>query len=95
MPKAHLPKFKKSELEEGGGALCVEGNILDVDVAFGLRKSPKRPGPDRVGFSDPDDIVNGSNGSAKERGRKENDLDGRHYCKYKPSKNLRPLVQGQ
>lgn len=42
-----LPKFKKSELEEGGSELCVEGTALAVDVEVGLRKSPKRSGPDR------------------------------------------------
>lgn len=54
-------------LEEGGGALCAEGNIPGAVGAFGLRKSPKRSGPVWVGVSEPDDIVNGSNGSAKDR----------------------------
>lgn len=52
-------------LEEGGGALCVEGNILDIVAAFGLRKSPKRSGPVRDGLSGV--AVNGSNGSAKDK----------------------------
>lgn len=54
-------------LEEGGGALCVEGNISGAVGTFGLRKSPKRSGPLRVGLSGPEDIVNGSNGSAREK----------------------------
>lgn len=68
----HLPKLRKSVLEEGGGALCVEGNIPGAVGAFGLRKSPKRSGPLRVGLSGPEDIVNGSNGSA--RGKKSVEL---------------------
>lgn len=34
-PEAHLPKFKKSELEEGGSELCAEGTVLDIDVEVG------------------------------------------------------------
>jgi len=47
-PEAYLPKFKKSELEEGGSELCVEGTVLAVDVELGFSKSPKRSGPDRA-----------------------------------------------
>lgn len=47
-PEAHLPKFKKFELEEGGSELCVEGTVLAVDVEVGLRKPPKRSGLDRA-----------------------------------------------
>lgn len=52
-------------LEEGGGALCVEGNIAGTVGAFELRKSPKRSGPVRVGLSAL--TVNGSNWSAKDK----------------------------
>lgn len=70
--EAHLPKFKKSELEEGGSELCVEGTVLVVAVEVGLRKSPKRSGPERAWFSELDDIVNGSNGSAEKEAEKKN-----------------------
>lgn len=63
----HLPKFRKSELEEGGSE--PEGNVLAVDVVLGLRKSPKRSGPDSAEFSELDDIVNGSKGSAKKEAK--------------------------
>lgn len=69
--EVHLPKFRKSELEEGGSELCVEENVLAVDAALGLRKSPKRSGPDSAEFSELDDIVNGSKGSAKKEAKNE------------------------
>lgn len=71
MLNAHLPKLRKSVLEEGGGALCVEGNIPGAVGAFGLRKSPKRSGVVRLGLSGLDDIVKGSKGSAKKQKEKE------------------------
>lgn len=71
MWNAHLPKLRKSVLEEGGGALCVEGNIPDAVGALGPRKSPKRSGVVRLGLSGLDDNVKGSNGSAENRKEKK------------------------
>lgn len=66
-PEAHLPRFKKSELEEDRNAVLVERNVLGVDVEFALSMSLKwfALGKDR--FSKLDDVVNRPRRSAKNK----------------------------
>lgn len=84
----HLPKFKRSELEETRSVLLLERNVLGVDVEFELSVSPKRSALGRDRFSKLDDIVNRPKGSAKKE--TENKIMTSFRKKYKTL-----LLQGQ
>lgn len=44
LAKDHLPRCRKSGLQAGGGALCVEGKGGAAALGSAVRKAPKRSG---------------------------------------------------
>lgn len=62
-------------LEEGGGALWVDGKAVEEATESGLRNSPKRSGLEQGWASELDDSRSWSNGST----RKQREGRDKHY----------------